>query len=187
MKFGKHRRVQKIKMVNYFIHTERIWHEQTWKNLLEFIKTHKCHLFLMPQSYFYQYSVLGYRGTEEQLKEILTERYTQLKELQKEYDFDVGMHVHLSLFPKELSKKEKEKELSKAFVFFADIIGRNPDSIAFGWFKYDSYLEGFSQKLGMKIMHKGFCLHDYDLPLSKFKFMECCLRDILRRIKWKIK
>lgn len=173
--------------MQYLIHVEKIWDDKTYRNLLEFIKTHKCYLFLISPNYQYQCSVLGYRGTETQLTQILTKRYAQLKELWKEYDFDVGLHIHLSLFPKELPKKEKEKEISKAFVFFTDVIGRNPDSIAFGWFKYDSYLEGFSQKLGMKIMHKGFCLHDYDLPLSKFKFMECCLRDILRRIKWKIK
>jgi hypothetical protein len=169
-------------MVNYYIHVEKAWHEQTWKNLLEFTKTHKCCLFLMPIQFFYQCSVLGYRGTEAQLKKILKKRYKQLSFAHIRYEFEVGMHIHLSLRPEELPEKEKEeffnksrKWLSRFFPIF---------SVSFGWFKSCNFLRNLCEKEGIEIKHYApftINIHDYDLPVSKFKLLENFIKDNLRR------
>ena len=57
--------------MKYLIHVEKVWDDNVWGNLLKFIKTHECHLFLMSPQINYQQAVLGYRGTEQELKKVL--------------------------------------------------------------------------------------------------------------------
>jgi len=171
--------------MKYLIHVEKVWDDVVWKNLIEFIKKQKSkfHLFLMPPQYEYQRAILGYRKTEQELEEILKKRYSELKILQKEYNFRVGIHPHFCLEPKELSEEEKKRtfnEYQKWILEFFDI-----NSIAFGWFKMDSYLENLCIAKGIEIKHYGFFsvnIHDYDLPISKMKIMENFLKDNLRAL-----
>lgn len=168
--------------MRYLIHVEKVWDEDVWFNLLEFIKTHECHLFLMPPQINYQKSVLGYNGTERELKKILKQRYLELKKLQDVLLFKVGLHIHISLFPEELKDDMKEGLFYDSFYFLEDTF-KSIEGITFGWFKYDSCLERLCAKTGFFILHKGISFHDYDLPLRKSKLFEYWLRDKLRRIK----
>ena len=167
--------------MRYLIHVEKVWDENVWTNLLEFIKTHKCHLFLMPPQFNLQKAVLGYGGTERELKRILKQRYLELKKLQEIFQFKVGLHVHISLFPEELNEDMKEKLFHESFYFIENIF-RFVEGIAFGWFKYDTYLERLCAKEEFSILHKGISFHDYDLPISKFKLIENWIKDKLRRL-----
>lgn len=166
----------------YLIHTERVWAEKNWRNLLKFIKKHKsnCHLFLMSPNLEYQWSVLSYRGTYEELKEILTKRYKELKKLQKKYRFKVGIHLHISLFPDELTTQERLHIFQNAYEFIKDIFGE-VDGVVFGWYKSNHHLDELAQSYKLKIYKKGF--HDYDLFLSPEEVIEYRLRDFLRRLR----
>ncbi len=171
--------------MKYLIHVEKVWDEVVWENLIEFIKKQKskCHLFIMPPQYEYQKAIFGYRKTGQELEKILKERYSELKILQKEYGFKVGIHIHFCLYPKELSEEEKNRtfnEYQKWVMEFFDI-----KSIAFGWFKMDQYLKDLCIAKGIEIKHYGFLsinIHDYDLPISKSKIIENLIKDNLRRL-----
>lgn len=167
--------------MKYLIHVEKAWDDVVWRDLLEFVKTNKCHLFLMPPQYHYQKAVLGYEGTEQDLIEILKHKYNKLKSLQEKYNFKIGMHLHFCLNPKELSEQKKEKIFFNSYKFLKEIIG-DINGITFGWFKYDSYLEELCKKNNLKILHSGISFHDYDLPITKFKLFEVWIRDKLRRL-----
>ncbi len=167
--------------MKYSIHVEKVWDDTVWRNLLDFIKIHKCHLFLMSPQVSYQESVLGYRGTEQELKQILNKRYGKLKELKEEYGFEVGLHTHICLNPIDLSEYEKDKIFISSYKFLDQVIG-DVNGIAFGWFKYDSYLEGLCWKYDLEIFHSGISFHDYDLPIPKFKLIENWIKDKLRRL-----
>lgn len=173
-------------MNEYLIHVEKVWDDNVWGNLLKFLEDRfgnsKCHLFLMSPQFEYQRAVLGYRGTDLELKKKLEQRYDKLKNLQKRYGFKIGMHVHICLNPEELSKQEKGEIFSNAYEFLGGIIGE-VNGIAFGWFKYDSYLKGLCLKeYNLEILHSGISFHDYDLPISKFKLIENWIKDKLRRL-----
>lgn len=183
----------------YLIHVEKIWDNKVWANLLNFLEENdsNCYLFLMPPDYIYQQSVLGFRGTEKELTRILKQRYLQLSKLKtrlyikyvddytQDLDFEVGLHLHTTLFPEELTKIEKTKMLTNGIGFLNSIFG-DINGIAFGWFKYDKYLENLTSKYNLEIFHKGVSLHDYDLPLTKTKLLECWTRNILRSVKNKL-
>ncbi len=162
------------------IHVEKGWDEKVWWNLLKFLTTHKCHLILMSPQIDYQKGVLGYGGTEQELKKILKQRYSELQCLKDIHGYEIGMHIHFCLHPAELSQKEKDKVFSDSYEFLKKII--EVDGIAFGWFKYDSYLEGLCWKYNLEILHSGISFHDYDLPISKFKLIENWIKDKLRRL-----
>ncbi len=169
----------------YLIHVEKAWDEKVWENLLKFIKDkfgyNKYHLFLMPPQLDYQKAVLGYRGTESELKRILKQRYKELRILQEKYMFKIGIHVHICLNPRELSETEKNKMFFDSYEFLKEII-ENINGIAFGWFKYDYYLEGLCRLNNLSILHSGISFHDYDLPISEFKLTENWIKDKLRRL-----
>lgn len=169
--------------MKYLIHVEKIWDDNVWLNLQEFIEKQKknCHLFLMAPQYEYQKAVLGYRGTRQELEETLKQRYRRLRVLKEKYNFGVGIHIHFCLQPKELSEEEKNRNFDKYqnwIMEFFDI-----KSIAFGWFKLDRCLANLCFDKGLKIKHYDFFavnIHDYDLPISKLKIMENFLKDNLR-------
>ena len=167
----------------YLIHVEKVWDDNVWENLLKFIKDkfghYKCHLFLMPPQLEYKRDVLGYRGTESELRKILKQRYNELRNLQEIYGFKIGLHVHICLNPRELPEVEKDKLFFNSYEFLKGII-ENINGIAFGWFKYDSYLEGLCKTNNLPILHSGTSFHDYDLPISAFKLVENWIRDKLR-------
>jgi len=171
-------------MVEYFIHVEKAWDEKTWNNLTEFIKNHKCYLFLMTPNYYYQYSVLGYRGSEEELEKILKERYTYLISLKERHNYKIGIHIHFSLNPKELLKEEKKKILIENISWLSKFHWIDK-IVSFGWFKSDEYLKNLCKEFNFEIKHYApfvINVHDYDLPLSFTKKIENFIKDILRRL-----
>jgi hypothetical protein len=131
----------------------------------------------MPPQIDYQRAVLGYRGTEQALTEILKQRYKELKMMQYSGGFKMGLHLHFCLNPEELSESEKEEVCLNSLEFLNDVEG-----IAFGWFKYDSYLKELCETNNLQILHSGISFHDYDLPISKFKLIENWIKDKLRRL-----
>ena len=168
-------------MSKYLIHVEKIWDEEVWENLLKLIKAHKCHLFLMSPQIDYQKVVLGYRGTERKLEQVLNKRYAELRELKDECGFEVGLHIHICLNPEELSEREKIEIFNSSYRFLNEVMGEI-NGVAFGWFKYDSYLRMLCMQNDLEILHSGISFHDYDLPISKFKIIEHWIRDKLRRL-----
>ena len=172
-------------MNRFLIHVEKVWDDGVWENLLKFLKDRfghsRCYLFLMSPQFEYQRAVLGYRGTELELKKILKQRYKELKSLQEVYGFRIGLHIHICLNPKELSITEKERVFFNSCKFLKEVI-KDIDGIAFGWFKYDSYLEDLCRLNKLPILHSGISFHDYDLPISKFKLIEHWIRDKLRKV-----
>ncbi len=169
--------------MKYLIHTEKVWDEKVWLNLLNFIEKNKnkCSLFLMPPQYEYQYAVLGYRGTKRLLKEKLSQKYQKLEKLRQKYHFKVGMHLHLSLFPEEIKQKEKEKIFQEGYSFLKEFFPKIP-IIVFGWFKYDNHMKKLCNYYKINIQHKGLSFHDYDLPLTKKSLIEEWCRDKFRKI-----
>lgn len=170
----------------YLMHIEKIWDNNVWRNLLDFIEKHKknCHLFLMAPEMDYQRSVMGFRGTATELKKILAERYEKLRQLSLIFHFRIGLHFHLTLFPESLSTKEKSRQFEKAYYFLMDIFGE-VDGVAFGWFIFDKFTKNLCENRGIPICHgKLFSIvcHDYNLPLTSMKKTEYLLRGIVRLI-----
>jgi len=168
--------------MKYLIHVEKIWDEKVWVNLVEFIKTHKCHLFLMSPQFEYQKNVLGYCGTKRELEKMLKKRYLGLKKLQEVFQFKVGLHLHVSLFPGEMRDNLK-KDLFHNSIYFLEDIFNFIDGVTFGWFKYDVYLKTLCSNSQFPILHKGISFHDYDFPVGNLKLFEFWLRDKLRGAK----
>lgn len=167
--------------MKYSIHTEKIWDNNVWRNLLDFIEKHKenCHLFLMNPDYDYQKAVMGFRGTAVELKKTLSERYEKLRELSLIFHFRIGLHFHLTLFPESLPEKEKLRQFEKAYYFLMAIFGE-VDGVVFGWYKSDRYLDKLAQEHKLDIYYVG--IHDYDMPLTNSKLLEFKARDILRKL-----
>lgn len=175
-----------MRLKRYLIHTEKIWDENTWKNLLNFLRKNgkNTHIFLMPPQYEYQYSVLGFRGSRNDLNNILKSRCKELKELQKKYQFLVGLHLHVSIHCKTLSNKIKTDLLENGFDWLSKFF--NIQGIVFGWYKYDEHLKKICSEKNLEILHYNFFsfnLHDYDLPPTKKRLIEEWLRAFLRQLK----
>jgi hypothetical protein len=171
----------------YLIHVEEVWKDGVWENLIEFVKKHKCHLFLMPPQIDYQKVLNSYRGSKEDLEKILIKRYKILKEMRDKNGFKVGLHIHFSLYPRDLTEKEKEKEFFEGYDFIFKIF-QKVDGIVFGWYKYDDFLEKLCKEKNLEIKHWelfGINIHDYDLPLSKISSFERLIKDFLRYLKYK--
>ncbi|MDD5133563.1 MAG: hypothetical protein PHD81_00625 [Candidatus Nanoarchaeia archaeon] len=174
------------KIKRYLIHTEKIWNDTNWNNLTEFLKVHgkESHVFVMPPQYEYQYSVLGFRGSKEELNKILTKRYVELAELQKVYGFSTGIHLHVSIHTKDVSEKAKAEMLDTGMKCLSKYF--KIDGITFGWYKYDDYLNNLCKINNLAVMHYNFFsvnLHDYDLPISKSKIAEEWLRALVRKLR----
>lgn len=173
-------------MRKYLIHTEQIWNEKTWKNFINFLKKNgnKTHIFIMPPQYEYQYSVLGFRGSKEELEEILKKRCEELKLLKNKYNFLIGMHLHVGIDCEKIPEEDKfslfkngKEWLSKFFKI---------KGIVFGWYKYDNFLKKLCHENDLEIMHYNFFsfnLHDYGLPPTKKRLAEEWIRAFLRELK----
>ena len=166
-------------MVKYIIHTERVWNDNTWNNLIKFLKRKKSRacVMLMPPQYTYQYAMLGYRGTREELAKILRERYNTLKKGQTKYNYYVGMLMNFSYPASELNEIEKKQGVKYCYRFVNSIFGNpnepfNEDNIimiSFGNNNYDEYIEELCIRNGLHILKDGFGkirIKDYELPLS---------------------
>lgn len=171
--------------MEYLIHVKQAWDNNVWKNLLEFVKKHKCRLFLMPPQLDCQKAVLGYNGDDKKLSSILSERYLELLNLKEKYNFKIGAHIHFSLKPQDLTNETKDEIFESGYNWLCNIFG-NLDSIAFDWFKYDDYLKEKCIEKNLKIIHyklNAITLHDYDLPLSNKDKIYRWAKDVGRIIK----
>jgi len=180
--------------MKYIIHCEKLYDDVVWNNLTKFLRKHgkKTFLFLMAPQPTYLAGTLGYRGTKEELHKILTKRYKILAKVQNKYQFKVGLHLHLSLQPQSLSSKEKDHSLKYVYKWVSDIFQgssvyqKDIAAIAFGWYKYDKYMEKMCELNNIMIVNDlwGYItFHDYDLPLNKKKVFEKWLRVVLRKLK----
>lgn len=169
-------------MVKYIIHAEKLWHKPTWDALITLVKKKgkKCYIFLMPPQYYYQQSVLGFRGSKQELSYILKKRYEILKKNQRKYGYGIGMHLHFSLQTEELSEEERLTGVKYAYNWINNIFRRrmsNGDlyevtNISFGWFKYDEFIKEVCNKNALRIFNDEFgaiTFKDYDLPLNKIQ------------------
>ena len=175
-----------MKIRKYLIHTEKIWEEDVWKNLTEFLKKQgeKSHIFIMPPQYEYQHAVLGFRGSKKELNEILRKRCEELRRLREEYGFLIGIHLHVSIHCGKIPNKDKTKLLKDGLEWLSKFFKIR--SIAFGWYKYDNHLKKICYDNNLAIIHYNFLsfnLHDYDLPPTKKKLGEEWVRAFLRRLK----
>ena len=134
----------------------------------------------MPPQYHYQQSMLGYRGTKEDLIYILKKRYEILKKNQRKYGYGIGMHLHFSLQPEELSEEERLAGVKYAYNWINNIFRQRLVSgklyevtnISFGFFKYDSFIKEVCDRNVLRIVDDEFraiTFKDYDLPLNKIK------------------
>jgi hypothetical protein len=166
-------------MVKYIIHTERIWNDNNWNNLIKFLKRKKSKacVMLMPPQFTYQYAVLGYRGNRRELVRILRERYDILRRGQSKYNYYVGILLNFSYPAEELNEDEKKDGIRYGFRVINSIFGNPNDPfhptnavmISFGNENYDEYMEELCIRNGLHILHDGFGkikIYDYELPLS---------------------
>lgn len=132
---------------------------------------------LMPPQYTYQYAMLGYRGTKEDLSRILRERYNTLRKGQAKYKYYIGMLMNFSYPANELSDEEKKQGIKYCYRFINSILGNPNDPfneenaimISFENNNYDEYMEELCIRNGLHILKDGFGkirVHDYDIPLS---------------------
>lgn len=184
---SKFRKKEREIHMKYLIHVEKIYDDEIWNQLTRFLKKKKkkCHLFLMAPQPTYLQSNLSYRGTKEELFEKLIKRYKILAKAQSKYKFKVGLHIHVSIHPEELSEKEKDHSIKCVYKWINKFFNEEVNTIAFGWFKYDKYIEKLCATNNIKIINDkwgAITFHDYDLPL-KNRVFEKWLRVILRKLK----
>jgi len=174
--------------MRYIIHVEKIYDDEVWKKLTYFLKKKgkKSYLFLMAPQSTYLKANLGYRGSKEELVEKLTKRYKILAIAQFKYKFKIGLHIHLSINPKELSEEEKDHSIKYVYNWIKKFFKQDINAIAFGWYKYDKYIEKICAVNKIKIINDqwgAITFHDYDLPLSNSKAFEKWMRVVLRKLK----
>ena len=174
--------------MRYIIHVEKIYDDEVWNKLTKFLKKKgkRCHLFLMAPQPTYLKANLGYRGSKEELVEKMVKRYKMLAAAQSKYKFKVGLHMHLSIHPNQLSEEEKDHSIKYVYKWVKRFFEQDIDTIAFGWFKYDKYVEKLCATNGIKIINDrwgSITFHDYDLPLNNTKVFEKWLRVVLRKLK----
>jgi len=178
--------------MRYNIHCEMLHDDDVWKRLTTFIKKNgrKTHLFLMAPQPTYLKANLGFRGSVEELHTKLSRRYQMLGNAQEKYKFKVGLHLHLSINPQVLTEQEKDHSLKYVYNWvnkhYKSQYQKDTDTIAFGWFKYDKYIEDVCKANKIKIINDEWStitLHDYDLPLNNKKVFEKWLRMVLRKLK----
>ena len=184
-------------MVKYIIYAEKLWHKPTWDALIKVVekKGRSCYLFLMPPQYHYQQSMLGFRGTKEELNYILKKRYGILKRNQKKYGYGIGLRLQFGLNPEQLSEDEKMVGVKYTYNWINNIFRERLSNgkmyevtnISFGGYKYDDFIKEVCHKNVLRIVDdevKAITFKDYDLPLNKFK-MFGKLVSTLNRIFWR--
>jgi len=174
--------------MRYIIHVEKIYDDEVWNKLTKFLKKKgkRTHLFLMAPQPTYLKANLAYRGSKEELVEKMSKRYKMLAQAQSKYKFKVGLHMHLSINPQEISEEEKDHSVKYVYKWVKRFFKQDVDTIAFGWFKYDKYTEDLCKKNKIKIINDqwgAITFHDYDLPLSSNKVFEKWLRVVLRKLR----
>jgi hypothetical protein len=175
-------------MVRYIIHAERLWNDKDWDSLVRLLrkKGRKCHVFLMPPQYTYQYANMGFRGTKEELSKLLTQRYTILAKAQKKYGYKVGIHMHFAVITKELSEEERMQGIKYGYKWINKFFQHDIIDFSFGWFKYDEYMAEICIRNGLNIINDRIghiTIHDYDLPMTSYKIAEKKFRVYLRLIR----
>jgi len=174
--------------MRYIIHVEKIYDDEVWKKLTHFLKKRgkRSYLFLMAPQPTYLKANLGYRGSKEELIEKLTKRYKMLAVAQSKYKFKIGLHIHLSINPNELSEQEKDYSIKYVYNWVNKFFEQDINAIAFGWFKYDKYVERLCAANKIKIINDqwgAITFHDYDLPLNNIKVFEQSIRILLRKLR----
>ena len=118
----------------------------------------KCYC-LCPENYDYV-SVFLLNMTRSQYKVFLKKYYLDLKKK----GINLQLHVHLSMFPKNLSYKRKKFLIESAYNFFKKDLNIIPKDIVFGWYASDNDSRKIAGDLGLRIFNEH--LHIYDWWLN---------------------
>lgn len=130
------------------------------KKLIEYSKKRKPLCFcIIPTNFDYIKSEFGLNLSKKQYKELLKKVYLTMKKI----GVELQPHVHLCVFLKQMSDREKAKKIKEAYNFFVKDLKIKPTKIVFGWWSYDNFCKKLCKKLGMKIIDRHFHLYDREV------------------------
>ena len=137
------------------VHVEapHIFGERLKKHLMK--HKSKCYC-LTPTNYEYINSFFGITMSKKEFENYLKRYYLELKK----GGINLQPHIHLSMFPRILTYKKKEKMIKESYNFFVKELKINPKEIVFGWFASDKDSEEIANRLNLKIIREH--LHVYD-------------------------
>lgn len=145
--------------IKYLIFVERVFDDEIFEALQEFLKKNRCICFLMtPVNFNLIQAEQDYKGTKEELEVLMIERYKIIEKLSA----DIGLHLHLSLMPEKMSYEDQEKRIEEAMKWMTTNNLKH-SSINFGWYKYSDDTLEIVRKKGVMLLEKGKALHDYEI------------------------
>ena len=142
---------------NKIIHIEAPY--MTEKKLTEHIIKYnpKCYC-ITPINYEYMKSNFGCKLNKDELSKFLKKYYLKLKEK----GVDLQLHVHLSIYLKNMTSQEKRKMITGAYLFFKNELGIIPKEIVFGWTTFDQETLTIVKELNiLPITFKHFHVYDF--------------------------
>jgi len=144
------------------VHTEMVW--ETYPLLIDFVRNFRTVLFVLtPANYDYAKAFFGFRGSQKEFSNNLTEKYKELAKYA-----GIELHLHVGLFPEFLPLDEK-RSMFKDALQWGEQHGFRFKRVAFGWWKYDSECLKLCNEMGIKVTERGAYphIHDYDLLFFK--------------------
>lgn len=168
------------KMIKYTIFCERVWDDETFNELKEFILkkgVRNCNLYcLTPANFYLSVSEQGYQGTKEEFSGLLAERYKFLQSM----GCKINLHLHLSLRPEKMDQEPLFREACE-WMHANKFECRD---IAYGWYLSSKESRTLEEEYGLKwIKGKGqYNIHDYEIHGGIFGLMMILqnLRNFLR-------
>lgn len=139
------------------VHVEMAYLPEIQGKLIKHLRKYrsKCYC-ICPSNYDLVNVSFGISLSRKEYYDILKEFYLKLKNR----GINLQLHVHLSMFPKNLPLSKKENLLKSAYNFFVKELKIKPKEIVFGWYASDKESIEIVKKLGLKIINEH--LHIYD-------------------------
>ena len=141
------------------VHTEAVFYEPIWKQIVKRCKTKKLVWFcITPVNYEYARTFFGLTLTKEEYSKLLARKYKELERMGQR----IELHVHLTTLPN-MPEAVQRKMMAEAVQWMRSN-GFNIREFVPGWWSYTPALRRIAGELGLKQVRKRdyYDLHDYD-------------------------
>lgn len=137
------------------VHVEAYWYDEVWEAIQDVDYSDVVWYVMTPVNYDYFRNYLGVEMSEFRLDKVMSRR---VKELDERYD--LGLHIHF-WWMKSMPTDMKRKMFSNSLYWLEDM-GIEVKEFVPGWWNYDEDLEQLCGEFDLKLVKKGFAVHDYE-------------------------
>lgn len=159
--FKKMIRVIRVKFKPLTVHTESIFVDSVWNEILKKIESKSIHTWYLmtPSNYEYFRGSFLETRTKKEISDIMKKRYLKMKTLGERLQF----HLHLRI-DMQISYSEQEKLFKEGLNWLKKEIGIKPTEIVFGWWLWNEDSVKLAKKYGLEIINfdKYNSTHDYE-------------------------